>query len=112
LNGFDDENIAEIYDLIRINTDKGQREINYLIDDLAKAKHFRDANAVARMLFVHPKFTDQQINEIARAVVNNYEVSNSWTAGPRSLEVLQKNWKKIDPDLQKELKPMMKDKQV
>lgn len=112
LNGFDEKNIEEICNLIRINTDKGQKEINDLIDSLARARSWRSANAIASELFAHPKFTSQQINEIARAVINNFEVSGSWTAGPRSLEVLQKNWKEIDVDLQKELKPLMKGKQL
>ncbi|GEM_PF-1008894 len=112
LSGFDDNTIHKIYDLISIHTEKGQREINSLIAKLARAERWVDANTVARSLFVHTKFTDEQINHIARAFVENSEVSGSWTAGPRSLEALQKNWKRILPSLQRKLRPYIEDKEI
>ena len=69
------------------------REIDELITELTYARSFVKANEIARELSKCPDFTDGQLSNIAKAYNQNFEVRNSWTAGPFVLDLLKQTGK-------------------
>lgn len=98
--------IATLTDVIVAYSDEGQRHINGLIEQLRNSGSFIDANGCARILFnATTKFTPEQINKIANAYLENYEIRGGYVSEPLCLDLFQKNWKKIDESTREELKP-------
>ncbi len=99
-----DEKVDEIVNLIYAHTEQGQRIINGLIDSFRKAYTFSAANTIAKMLFSYTKFSKEQINNIAVAVIENDQIRDGWNAFPLASDMLQQNWKKIEPNIQEKLR--------
>ena len=95
--------ISKLVDELKIHTEEGKKEIDALIEKLLAAEYWRDANAIARELFEFTTFTPEQINNIAAAYVENFEINGSWTAGPLSLDLLSKNWNVVEQQFKKRL---------
>lgn len=98
--------IKNLVDVMLAYSEEGQRYVNQLIDQLRSAGSFVDANAYAMILFNSTsKFTQEQINKIAEAYLENYEIRGGFTSKSKCLELFQKNWKKTDPSIREKLKP-------
>ena len=69
------------------------RSIDTLISALRFASSFREANRIANELSSYTNFTDGQLEGIAAAYNQNFEVSGSWTAGPYVHGLLQNTGK-------------------
>ena len=73
-------------------TKEGQKLIDEAIEDLVTANQFAAANAAASRLSAYPSFTPEQLDKIAKAYLENYEVRGSWTAGPFASDLFLKMW--------------------
>ena len=101
----DEDEIKNIVNTVIAYSDEGQRIVNNLIEQLYASDSFYEANSNARTLFnTTKKFASQQINKIAQAYLLNNQISDGFISGPRCLELFQKNWKKIDPEMREHLK--------
>ena len=89
-------------------TNEGKKVIDDLIEQLLVSRSWPEANKIARELFAYTTFTPDQINNIAAAYVENFEVNGSWTAGPKSIELLSKNWNVVEQQFKKKLSAMLK----
>jgi hypothetical protein len=98
-----DDKVNEITNLIFAHTKQGQQMINGLIDNFKNAYSFADANTIARMLFNYTKFSKEQINNIAKAVIENSQIRGGWIAFPMAIAMLKQNLKRIDPDIKEKL---------
>jgi hypothetical protein len=102
-----DEKVDEIANLIFAHTEQGQQVINGLIDSFKNAYSFVAANTIAKMLFSYTKFSREQINNIAKAVIENSQIRGGWTAFPLAMDMLKQNLKKVDPSVRDKLKTWM-----
>lgn len=92
-----DHEIKNLVDVMVAYSDEGQRRTNELIEQLRSATSFIEANACARILFgATNKFTQEQINKIAQAYLENYEIRGGFDSNPKCLNLFQNNWKKLD----------------
>lgn len=101
---FSDDKIIEIKNLIYAHTKQGQQIIDNLIDQLANATSFVNANALVKLVFSFTKFSKTQINKIAKAFLENYELRGGWTSSQYITELITQNMKKIDPKIMQDLK--------
>ena len=100
--------IKNLVDVIVAYSEEGQRQIKRLISRLSSAGSFAQANAFANILFdTTSKFTKEQINMIAKAYLENGQISGAWTSGPKCLMLFQNNYKKIEPELREKIKPYL-----
>jgi len=101
---FSGEKISEIANLIYAHTSQGQEIINGLVHQFSNTTSFANANVVAKLLFSFKKFTKDQINNIAKAVIQNEQIRGGWDAYPLASDMLKQNFKKIEPGIQDGLK--------
>ena len=85
------DEIQELAHSLTLFTNENQKDVDELIKKLSYANSFSEANAISKELFENRYFTTKQVNDIAKAYIQNYEVSGSWTAGPSTREFLSKN---------------------
>ena len=85
-------------------TEKGQRLIDDTINDFYEANSFDDANDISRHLFGFSNFTPEQINKIAKAYLANNQIRGGWTARPKCLDFLGKNWYSLTANNQSRLR--------
>lgn len=99
----DDANIEKLLGLIMHFSDTGKQFLDLLIEKLSKANSFDDATFWARKLLSYSKFTDNQINNIAKAFIQNNQIHGSFMAAPNVLYILRNNQKQINSDLKKKI---------
>ncbi|MEM4252532.1 MAG: toll/interleukin-1 receptor domain-containing protein [Candidatus Nitrosotenuis sp.] len=100
--------IKNLVDVIIAYSDEGQRHINDLIEQLRFAGSFIDANTCSRILFnTTNKFTQEQINKIAQAYLQNDQIRGGFDSGPKCLNLFQKNWKRLDSRFRDQIKPFL-----
>jgi len=104
LSPISEDKIVEIKNLVYAHTKQGQDIIDNLIDQLSKATSFVNANALAKLVFTFTKFSKPQINKIAAAYCDNYELRGGWTSDRFIRELVKENLKKIEPEIMKNLK--------
>lgn len=106
----DPDELTQLANELMLFTNEGKKVIDDLIEKLLAAKSWPEANSIARELFEFTTFTPDQINNIAAAYVENFEVNGSWTAGPKSIELLSKNWNVVEQPFKKKLSEMLEKK--
>lgn len=94
------EEIQLLSHMLTSFTNENQKMIDDLIRKFQYSGSFREANAISRELYEFRNFTTKQINDIAKVFLDNYEVRESWTAGPSSLDFLSNNWSLIKSEYQ------------
>lgn len=97
------EEVGKVVSLIYKHQKVWQRVIDKAIQALRHAGSYSDANAIASGLFAHEKFSKKQLNQIAKAAIENDQVRGAWTAYDLAIQVLKENVTKIDPKLIKQL---------
>ena len=104
----DSDEVFKLTNELMLFTNEGKKVIDDLIEQLLVSRSWPEANKIARELFAYTTFTPDQINNIAAAYVENFEVNGSWTAGPKSIELLSKNWNVVEQQFKKKLSAMLK----
>lgn len=99
----DSDEISKLANELMLFTEEGKKVIDELIEKLLASQSWPEANRIARELFEYTTFTPEQINNIAAAYIDNFEVKGSWTAGPLSLDLLSKNWNAVEQRFKKQL---------
>ncbi len=93
-------------------TEKGRSVIDNLIKKFSDAGSFRAANEISDTLFTYTKFTKQQINDIAKAYLDNDQISGGFRSGPRCYSLFKENWKKLDESKRVDLDSMWNESQT
>lgn len=104
----DSDEMFQLVNELMIFTTEGKKVIDDLIEQLLVSRSWTEANRIARELFAYTTFTPDQINNIAAAYVENFEVNGSWTAGPKSIELLSRYWNVVEHQFKKKLSDMLK----
>ena len=94
-----EENIKKLMDLIMNSSSTEKELLDLLIEKLSNAISFNNAAFWANKLSLYSKFTKNQINQIAKALINNNQVSESFRARPKIMHILKNNQKLIDINL-------------
>lgn len=77
--------------------------LNHYLQLLHDAFSYNCANFLADLLPVDYSYSREQINKLAKIMIENNEVSESWGAGPRVSSILEKNNSMIDREYKKSL---------
>lgn len=102
--------LSKLANELMLFTAEGKKVIDELIEKLLVSSSWVEANKIALELFEFTTFTPEQINNIAVAYVDNFEINGSWTAGPLCLDLLSKNWNAVEQQFKKRLYLKLKTK--
>ena len=101
------DELSQLVNELMLFSNAGKKVIDDLIEKLLGSTSWPEANKIACELFEYTTFTPDQINNIASAYVQNFEVNGSWTAGPKSIELLSRNWNIVEHQFKKKLSDMI-----
>ena len=104
---FDDKTIHALLELIAIHSDSGKitidQIINKIINSLTNSTTYNQSIECSKQLSLYSQFTDNQINDIARASINNNQIYRSAVAYPKIYNILKKHNAQIESNIKKEL---------
>lgn len=104
----DSNEIESLVNTMVAHSDEGRRNTDNLIEDLRTAGSFDDANAISYVLFEKSKLLPEQINNIARAYLENRQVKEAmFGCRHRCLECFTKNWSILKQEYKDQLRPDM-----
>ena len=94
---FSDNEVSEILKLIALRTESKEKLVESLIRNLANASSFDNANGLVEKLVQYAPFTSKQVNSLAIAYINNYQVRGAWNAANRIKQIIKKNKTQLEP---------------
>ena len=99
---FSDNDVTEILRLIALR-DK-DKLTDSLIQHFAAAPSFREAGNRIMQLEQYSPFTDKQVNDLATAYIDNYQIRESFDAAPVLKRIVRDNATQLDPVVKRMLK--------
>ena len=102
---FDKISIESITQLVKKLTRDSMDVKNLILDELVKklikSNSFSESAYLTKIIIKNTKFSENQINQIAKAFIQNPEIYNSFVAAPSLRHILYDNFDKMDPSLKR-----------
>jgi len=97
-----DEVVKVFYSMVS-KSEKGLEMMNNLIEEFSESNSFSAANELSFILSEYSEFSDEQLNRIAKAFLDNNQINQGFKSSHWCLKLFNDNWKKLDTTLRGKL---------
>ncbi len=97
-----DEVVKVFYSMVS-KIEKGLEMMNNLIEEFCESDSFNAANNLVSILSQYLEFSDEQLNRIAKAFLENDQINQGFRSSRWCSEIFDDNWKKLDSTLRAKL---------
>ncbi len=99
----EESEIAKLFFMIVSKSDKGTEMIDKLIEDFDDSKSFDRANYNASILSQYSEFSNEQLDRIASAFLENDQIRGGFTSKRWCVDMIKGNWRRLDKKLRDKL---------
>ena len=97
-----DEVVKIFYSMVS-KSEKGLEMMNNLIEEFSESDSFITANNLTLILSQYSEFSDEQLNRIAKAFLDNTQINQGFKSLQWCVSLFDDNWKKLDTVLRDKL---------
>lgn len=102
-----DEVVKIFYSMVS-KSEKGLEMMNNLIEEFSESESFSIANNLTSILSQYADFSDDQLNRIAKAFLDNSQINQGFKSSHWCVNLFKENWKKLDSGLHDRLERFIK----
>ena len=99
----DEEEVVKVFYSMVSKSEKGLEMMNNLIEEFCESDSFNAANNLASVLSQYSDFSNEQLNRIAKAFLNNNQINQGFKSSHWCLKLFDDNWKRLDTTLHDKL---------
>jgi hypothetical protein len=99
----DNDEVVKVFYSMVSKSEKGLEMMNNLIEEFSESASFITANNLTLILSQYSEFSDEQLNRIAKAFLDNNQINQGFKSSHWCASLFNENWKKLDMALRDKL---------
>ena len=99
----DREEVVKVFYSMVSKSEKGLEMMNNLIEEFSESDSYVTANNLALILSQYSEFSNEQLNRIAKAFLDNDQIVGGFKSSHWCSKLFDDNWKKLDSSLRAKL---------